>query len=997
MHHSLFLSILTIQAPTGTVTLMFTDIVGSTALRDALVAVHGEGEGNRVYGQRFLDPHNERIRGFIATHHGFEVKTIGDSFMVAFAQPEDAVRCAVDIQRSLRNAPIVTDDPLRPLAVRIGMHTGAANLVERDGRADYDGHAVNIAARVESLVKSGERVYCSGSTESLARMGPGIRFQNYGPYSLKGVLSERVEIVDVLWDDAMKPAAPEQPPELPYPWLTKWIGREREIAELQAALRTHKLVTLHGTGGVGKTRLAVETLLAAETFDGPRLPRDPVFVSLEGVNTVPDGFVSALRKALGLTEVDAPDLTALCRKLRGSDRLLLLDNFESVMTETKTVSLIAALPGVRVLVTGQQALGVNGERVVELEPMVTEGDIATLESYRLFVGLAQRRDARWQPDDAAAMRDVLTATDGLPYLIELVATVAPKRVLRHLADELKTHVTTVQARSGFAATERHASVLACLEWASGLLPKQERNALPRLSIFATSFSAEAAEAVTATPLASLDVLVDASLIRFDRGTGRYSMLATTSQFARHLLAADERVRLSSEHAHWFIDRLVRADDTLKAKGGKAQTLARKWIEADFQNIEQAVAWAEDKEPKLFARAVAAFGIYLNKTCRFSENVRLNEALVSRLSLEGDPEAWAEAQNDLGIAYRELPTGDRDRSLAKAISCFEEALRVRTERDLPADWSTTQHALGIAYRSLPTGNQGDNLAKAITCDQAALRVRTKRDSPVEWAQIQNSLGIAYGELPTGDRGDNLAKAIAFLEAALLISTESDFPEEWAATKNNLGLAFWRLAYVRDAEKNLPKAILCFEAALRVTTEHDSPAGWAALQGNLGIAYAELPVGNRSENFIKAFAFHEAALRVYTEQDFPEDWAGTQNNLANTHRLLPGGDREENLANAITCLQATLRVRNEHDFPAAWAQTQYNLGNAYEELAAGKPGHNLEQAIVCFESAARGCSAVGRIDRAEKARQRAAALVIHSQSSRKPHVKAKPPAHRKPRRR
>ncbi|HEX3071272.1 MAG TPA: adenylate/guanylate cyclase domain-containing protein [Thermoanaerobaculia bacterium] len=991
------MSILTIQAPTGTVTLMFTDIVGSTALRDALVALHGEGEGNRVYGQRFLDPHNERIRGFIETHRGFEVKTIGDSFMVAFAQPEDAVRCAVDIQRSLRDAPIVTDDPLRPLAVRIGMHTGAVTLVERDGRADYDGHAVNIAARVESLMKGGERVYCSGSTESLARMGPGIRFQNYGPYSLKGVLSERVEIVDVLWDDAMKPAAPEQPPELPYPWLTKWIGREREIAELQAALRTHKLVTLHGTGGVGKTRLAVETLLAAETFDGPRLPRDTVFVSLEGANTVPDGFVSAVRKALGLTEVDAPDLTALCRKLRGSDKLLLLDNFESVMAETKTVSLIAALPGVRILVTGQQALGVNGERVVELEPMVTEGNITTLESYRLFVGLAQRRDARWQPDDSAAMREVLTATDGLPYLIELVATVAPKRVLRQLADELKTHVTTVQARSGFAAAERHASVLACLEWASGLLPKQERNALPRLAIFANGFNAEAAEAVTATPLASLDVLVDASLIRFDRETGRYSMLATTSQFVNHVLATDERVRISSEHARWFIDRLVRADRTLKAKGGEAQALARKWIDADFQNIAQAVAWAEDKERDLFERAVAAFGMYLHQTCRFSENVRLNEALLSRLCLDADPEAWARAQNNLGVAFRDLPTGDRDRNSAKAISCFEEALRVRTERDFPVEWSMTEHNLGIAYSNLPTGNQGGNLGKAIDCYQAALQVRTKRDLPLEWAQTQYSLGNAYAELPTGDRGDNLARAIAFLEEALLIMTEGDFPADWAATKNSLGLAFWRLAYVRDASENLPKAILCFEAALRVRTEHDSPAGWAALQGNLGIAYSHLPVGDPTENLTKAFVFNEAALRVYTEQDFPEDWAGAQNNLANIYTLLPGGDREENLANAIRCLQATLRVRNEHNSPAAWAQTQNNLGNAYEELAAGKPGYNLQEAIACFESAARGYLAVGLMDRAKVARQRAAALVIHSQSPSEPRLKAKLPARRKPRRR
>ncbi|MGZ5444505.1 MAG: adenylate/guanylate cyclase domain-containing protein [Thermoanaerobaculia bacterium] len=262
----------TIQPPTGIVTLMFTDIVGSTMLRDTLIAQHGEGEGNRLYRERYLDPHNVRIREFLEKHDGFEVKTNGDSFMVAFAQPEDAVMCAAAIQRSLRGDPIRTDTT--PLAVRLGMHTGQATYVERDGKPDYDGHAVNIAARVESLLKGGERIYCSGETKALAKMGPGIRFHSYGPYVLKGV-SSKVEIIDVLWDEAMQPVLPEQPQDgLPYPWLTRWVGREREMTELAEALRASRLVTLHGTGGVGKTRLAVETLLA----HGGGLPREVVFV-----------------------------------------------------------------------------------------------------------------------------------------------------------------------------------------------------------------------------------------------------------------------------------------------------------------------------------------------------------------------------------------------------------------------------------------------------------------------------------------------------------------------------------------------------------------------------------------------------------------------------------------------------------------------------------------------------------------------------------------------
>jgi class 3 adenylate cyclase len=295
------------EPPTGIVTLMFTDIVGSTALRDALVAAMGEVDGDRLYRERYLDPHNGRIRLLLEEHHGFEVKTNGDSFMVSFAQPSDAILCAAAIQRNLRDEPIATDDAGKALAVRIGMHTGAAKYVEREGRSDYDGHTVNIAARVEGLLKGGERIYCSQVTASLAKNLPGISYHNYGPYPLKGV-SERVEIVDVFWDAAMQPAPPDQPHErLPYPWLTSWVGREREMTALEAALRASRLVTLHGIGGVGKTRLAVETLLAR----GGGLPRELVFVPLELARDEPAGLLAALRDALGLTEADAPDFEVL--------------------------------------------------------------------------------------------------------------------------------------------------------------------------------------------------------------------------------------------------------------------------------------------------------------------------------------------------------------------------------------------------------------------------------------------------------------------------------------------------------------------------------------------------------------------------------------------------------------------------------------------------------------------------------------------------------------
>jgi class 3 adenylate cyclase/predicted ATPase len=900
---------------------MFTDIVGSTGLRDALVLKLGNARGNDDYRDQILDPHNARIRGIVEAHSGFEVKTIGDSFMVAFAEPEKAVACAAAIQRSLSADPIPAGENGAPLAVRIGMHTGQATLVERDGRPDYDGHAVNIAARVESL-GGGERILCSGETAIHARNVPGIRLHDHGQYTLKGV-SSRVQIFEVLWHDELDPVAPRKAQEsLPYPWLTSWVGREREMTALHEALTSARLVTLHGPGGVGKTRLAVETLLAK----GTGLPRETVFVPLEGATTASGGLLGALRTALDFTEADAPDVDALSRLLARSERLLLLDNFESVIDEAGLVHrLTTTTPGLRVLVTSQQPLRIPGEKVVELETMETIGDLTSLESYRLFEGLASQRDATWQPDDPAAMREVLEATDGLPYIIELVAAIAYRRTLLQLNRELREHLRDVRDQSPAGREKRHLSPADCLDWAIGRLPADARAALPGLSVFAGGFTDESAEAVAVVKLATLDTLVDAALLRFDRAAGRYSMLSTTLLYAKEALTEDDAASLARAHAHWFIDRLCREDDVLRARGGETQKQARAWIGGELENVQAAVAWSEEHESGLFTIAVQAFALYLRQTGRFSEDVRLMEELLRRCDVASDSELWAGTQNNLGNAYSTLPTGDRGENLTKAIACYEAARRVYTEHDFPWHWAMTQNNLGLVYSNLPAGDRGKNLAKAIACCEAALRVYTERDFPMDWARTQNNLGGAYLYLPTGDRGENLAKAIVYLEGPLRVYMERDFPLDWAVMQNNLGVAYWNL-----------------------------------------------PADDRGENLAQAITYFEAALRVFTERDFPLDWATLQNNLGDAYSKVPAGVRAENLAKAIVCYEAALGLRTERDFPLDWADTQLGLAQAYENRPDDDRAAHVARAIAAFEAAARGYASCGIADKAEKALQQAARL-------------------------
>jgi len=389
--------------------------------------------------------------------------------------------------------------------------------------------------------------------------------------------------------------------------------------------------------------------------------------------------------------------------------------------------------------------------------------------------------------------------------------------------------------------------------------------------------------------------------------------------------------------------------------------------------ERALALTPD-EPAAAVRAGVAeleLGLVRDAARHIPPAIALYRRALGRWTEEDAPRYWAMTQNNLGIAWRNLPTGDRGENLQRAIACYEAALRVYTERDYPADWATTQNNLGVAWRNLPTGGRGGNLQRAIACYEAALRVHTERNYPADWARTQNNLGNAWSYLPTGDRGQNLQRAIACFEAALRVYTERNYPPQWATTQNNLGTA-WSDVPTGDRGENLRRAIACYDAALRVYTERDYPAQWATTQNNLGNAWSDLPTGDRGENLQRAIGCYEAALWVYTERDYPADWAMTQNNLGNAWSDLPTGDRGENLQRAIACYEAALRVRTERDYPADWAATQFNLALLFEELPSGDAAQDLARALSHAENARRGFQAAGMPRDVDKAKRLIARL-------------------------
>jgi CHAT domain-containing protein len=245
-----------------------------------------------------------------------------------------------------------------------------------------------------------------------------------------------------------------------------------------------------------------------------------------------------------------------------------------------------------------------------------------------------------------------------------------------------------------------------------------------------------------------------------------------------------------------------------------------------------------------------------------------------------PFQYAKTLNSLGIAYQELPTGDRVANVQHAIQCFKQALTIYTPDTAPLEFAGTQHNLGNAYQDLPIGEREINLRRAIQCYQQSLNFRTPEEAPLDYAMTQNDLGNAYIGLNTGNIGRNIQRAIG-----------------------------------------------CYQQALNVYTPEVTPRDYAMIQNNLGTAYVKLPIGDRGANLQRAIQCYRQALNIYTPQTTPLDYAMAQNNLANAYRDLPTGNRESNLQRAIQCYQQALEIYRIEIWPNRARDIYRHLGATY----------------------------------------------------------------------
>jgi predicted ATPase len=621
--------------PTGTVTLLFTDIEGSTRLLEQL----GDGYADALAEHRAL------LRAAFDRRGGVEVDTQVDAFFVAFGKASAALAAAEDAQAAL------TEGPIR---VRIGVHTGEPTPTDEG----YVGLDVNRAARIAAAGHGGQ-ILLSHATRQLVA-GDGLL--DLGEHRLKDVGSVRLFQVG---DEAFPPLNTLEQANLPLP-TTPLLGRKRELAELLRLLRTKRgvLVTVLGPGGIGKTRLALEAAgeLAPAFSDGV------AFVDLSAVRE-PELVEETIVAELGLRG-------QLVDHLRERERLLVLDNLEQVVEVGPALAaLLAASPRLAILATSRESLRVRAEIEFPLNPL------AEAPAVELFRQSAATVDPEF---DAPYERlsQLCDRLECIPLAIELAAA----RVKVLSAEDLLTRLDrrlSLLTGGPRDAPARQRTLRATIEWSYDLLDGDERRLLTCLAIFSGGCTLEAAEQICDADLDGLQSLADKSLIRHE--DGRFRMLETIREYASERLEeSGELGHLRARHAEHFLQLGLRAEPELT---GAAQEVWLERLALDYENLRAALEWLVSTQPADGLRLASALAVFWFNRSLYRDGMHW---LEETLAAADDEPTSARAGALWGAGLFWALVGDAGRAAAR----LDAALAVARQLDDTAIVARSLNVIGL---------------------------------------------------------------------------------------------------------------------------------------------------------------------------------------------------------------------------------------------------------------------------------------------------------------
>lgn len=737
--------------PTGAVTFAFTDIEGSTA----------RWERNREAMQEAVRRHDAIMRSAISEHAGHVFKTIGDAFCAAFERPEDAIAAMLAAQQTLAAEDFSAVGGLR---VRMALHVGNAD--ERDG--DYFGPNVNRVARLLAIGHGGQVLLSGAAQASIAANLPGdVTLIDLGLRRLKGL--SQPEAVWQLSIAGLRTSFPpldslDARPNNLLVQVTPLIGREREVEHVKALIDAHRVVSILGSGGVGKTRLALQA--GADLID--RFDHGVWFADLSPIRD-PELVASVVAKVLSINARDDQRLDEVIpQALKRKQLLLILDNCEQVLDTAAALAdaIHHTAPQVHILATSRQALEIPGEAAYRLPSLavpdasisVNANEALRYGAIGVFVQRARLADTHFalSDDTASTVAEICRRLDGIPLAIELAAARVRVLPIPTLAQRLNERFTLLTGGSR-TALPRQKTLSALIDWSYDLLTPQEQLLFTRAGIFAGSFSLDAATAVCSGEdldgIGILDLLAsltDKSLVVADTSGEheRYSLLESTRAYALEKLATEgAHERLARRHAGHFRDQALDADERASSTSSTAAWLAGAELELDNYRavLERAL---KDGHDLVLGGAVAG---------------ALQRLWLSGLTVEGrhwiglaqaglDESAHPQVAARLWRALSALSSGKRKHDAAQRALALSES--VRDEHGQA--WALDSLVAGL-YQMGRLEEAGDANARAL----AAMRTLGSKPGVAQGLNLAGGIQLGRGDFAAAR--ESFAQSLAAYKA------------------------------------------------------------------------------------------------------------------------------------------------------------------------------------------------------------------------------------------